>query len=374
MLRVLLLLLLLAAAAARGDPIAPVPAIAAKTWLLLDQQSRQIITERNAQERIEPASLTKLMSAYVLFEALRQKEITLGRELYVTTEAWKMPGSRMFLQADTLVPVEQLLRGMIVVSANDAAVTLAHGLAGSQEAFVERMNAQSRRLGMTGTHFANPTGLPDPQHYSTTYDLAVLASALVRDFPQYLGYYVLREYTYNGITQPNRNSLLARDPRVDGLKTGYTENAGYCVIATARRDERRLMAIVTGAESDAARSSEAQRLLNYGFQYYETVRLYAQGAEIAQLPVWKGSEKRVRAGMESDLYLSVPRGQGERLKAVLTSQQPLLAPIGRTQRVGTLRVSFDGRPVGEYPVVALESIGVANVFVRAWDSLRLLFD
>jgi D-alanyl-D-alanine carboxypeptidase (penicillin-binding protein 5/6) len=374
MLRVLLLIPLLAALAARGDPLAPVPAIAAKTWLLLDQQSRQIITQRNERERIEPASLTKLMTAYVLFDALRQKELTLSRELQVTTEAWKMPGSRMFLEADTLVPVEQLLRGMIIVSANDATVTLAHGLAGGQEAFVERMNAQAKRLGMAGTHFANATGLPDPQHYSTTYDLALLATALVRDFPQYLGYYVLREFSYNGITQPNRNTLLARDPRVDGLKTGYTENAGYCLIATARRDERRLMAIVTGAESEAARASEAQRLLNYGFQHYETLRLYAQGAEVAQLPVWKGSEKRVRAGMESDLYLSVPRGQSNRLKAVLTSQQPLLAPIGRQQRVGVLRVTFDGKPVGEYPVVALESVSVANVFVRAWDSLRLLLD
>jgi D-alanyl-D-alanine carboxypeptidase (penicillin-binding protein 5/6) len=305
---------------------------------------------------------------------LRQKELTLGSEMHVTTPAWKMPGSRMFLERDSLVAVEQLLRGMIVVSANDATLTLANGLAGSEDAFVERMNAQAKRLGMTGTHFTNSTGLPDPQHYSTTYDLAVLASAVMRDFPQYLGIYVLREYTYNGITQPNRNVLLARDPRVDGLKTGFTEDAGYCLIATARRDERRLMAIVTGADSENARASEAQRLLNYGFQHYETVRLYQQGAEIAQLPVWKGSEKRLRAGMERDLFLAVPRGQGDRLKATLTSQQPLLAPLSRLQRVGTLRVTFDGKPVGEYPVVALESVGVANVFVRAWDSLRLLFN
>jgi D-alanyl-D-alanine carboxypeptidase (penicillin-binding protein 5/6) len=374
MLRLFLLIVLLAAATARPESFAPVPPIAAKTWLLLDLQSQQIITERGAQERIEPASLTKLMTAYVVFEALRQKELTLGRELHVTSQAWKMPGSRMFLEPDTLVPVEQLLRGMIVVSANDATMTLANGVAGSEEVFVERMNAQAKRLGMAGTRFANATGLSDPQHYSTTYDLAVLANAVVRDFPQYVGLYVLREYTYNGITQPNRNALLARDPRVDGLKTGFTENAGYCLIATARRDERRLMAIVTGADSENARASEAQRLLNYGFQHYETVRLYQQGAEVAQLPVWKGSQKRLRAGMERDLFLSVPRGQGNRLKATLTSQQPLLAPLSRSQRVGTLRVTFDGKPVGEYPVVALETISVANVFVRAWDSLRLLFN
>lgn len=374
MLRALLLILLLAAGAARAEPLVPLPTIAARTWLLLDLQSQQIIAERGAQERIEPASLTKLMTAYVMFEALRQKEITLTRELQVTTTAWRLPGSRMFLEPDTLVPVEQLLRGMIVVSANDATMTLAQGLAGSEEVFAERMNAQARRLGMTGTRFANSTGLSDPQHYSTAYDLAVLGSALVRDFPQHLALFVLREFTYKGITQPNRNALLARDPRVDGLKTGYSESAGYCLMATARRDERRLMAIVTGAESDSARATEAQRLLNYGFQHYEAIQLYAQGTEVARLPVWKGSEKQLRAGVERDLFLSVPRGHGERLKATLTSQQPLLAPIGRLQRVGTLRVTFDGKPVGEYPVVALEGVSVANVFVRAWDSLRLLFN
>jgi serine-type D-Ala-D-Ala carboxypeptidase (penicillin-binding protein 5/6) len=374
MLRALLLILLLAAGAGRAEPFVPVPAIAAKTWLLLDLQSQQIIAERASQDRVEPASLTKLMTAYVVFDALRQGEITLHRELQVTTEAWKTAGSRMFLEPDTLVPVEQLLRGMIVVSANDASVVLAQGLAGSQAAFVERMNAQARRLGMNATRFANPTGLPDPQNYSTTYDLAVLANALIRDFPEHLALFVLREYTYRGITQANRNALLARDPRVDGLKTGYIESSGYSLIATARRDERRLLAIVTGTESDNARASEAQRLLNYGFQHYETLRLYAQGAEVAQLPVWKGSVKQVHGGMERDLYLSVPRGQAKLLKATLTSQQPLLAPIGRTQRVGMLHVTFDGKPVGEYPVVALESVGVANVFVRAWDSLRLLFN
>jgi serine-type D-Ala-D-Ala carboxypeptidase (penicillin-binding protein 5/6) len=374
MLRVLLLILLWAATAARPDPLVPAPAIAAKTWLLLDLQSQQIVAERAAQARIEPASLTKLMTAYVVFEALRQKEVSLSREVHVTTAAWKMPGSRMFLEADTLVPVEQLLRGMIVVSANDATIALAHGIAGSEEAFVDRMNAQAKRLGMAGSRFANATGLSDPQHYSTTYDLAVLANALIRDFPQYLGLYVLREFTFNGITQPNRNSLLGWDPRVDGLKTGYTENAGYCLIATARRDARRLLAIVTGAESEKARATEAQRLLNYGFQHYETLQLYAQGAEVAQLPVWKGSQKRLKAGMERDLFLSVPRGQGDRLKATLTSQQPLLAPISRLQRVGVLRITFDGKPVGEYPVVALEAVSVANMLIRAWDSLRLLFD
>lgn len=374
MLRALLLVLLLAAGAARPDPFAPVPSTAARTWLLVDLQSQQIIAQRDAELRLEPASLTKLMTAYVLFEGLRQKELTLTRELRVSTQAWQMPGARMFLEPDALVPVELLLRGMTVISANDAALALAEGLAGSEAAFVARMNAQAQRLGMKATRFANATGLSHPQQYSTTYDLAVLANALLREFPQYLGFFVLREFSWGGVTQPNRNALLARDPRVDGLATGYTDDAGWCMIASARSGERRMLAVVTGTQSESLRASEAQRLLNYGFQHYETVRLYAQGSEIAQVPVWKGSAKRLKAGVAQDVLLSVPRGSGDRLKASFTSRQPLLAPVSREQPVGVLRVSFDGKPVGEYPVVALEAVGAANIFIRAWDSLRLLFD
>jgi D-alanyl-D-alanine carboxypeptidase (penicillin-binding protein 5/6) len=372
--RALLLVLLLAAGAAPAEPLAPLPSVAARTWLLLDLQSQQIIAQRDAQQRIEPASLAKLMTAYVVFEALRQKELTLDRELRVSVAASKVPGARMFLEANAQVPVEQLLRGMTVISANDATLTLAEGIAGSEEAFVARMNAQAQRLRMKDTRFANATGLSHPQQYTTAYDLAVLANALLREFPQYLGFFVLREYSFGGVSQPNRNALLARDPRVDGLATGYGEDAGYCMIATARSNERRLLALVTGTQSESLRASEAQRLLNYGFQHYETVRLYAQGSEIAQVPVWKGSAKRLKAGVGQDVLLSVPRGTGDRLKATFTSRQPLLAPVSREQPVGVLRVSFDGKPVGEYPVVALEAVGVANVFIRAWDSLRLLFD
>jgi D-alanyl-D-alanine carboxypeptidase (penicillin-binding protein 5/6) len=359
---------------ASATPAPPAPPIEAKTWLLLDLQSGQVIAAHAAEERVEPASLTKLMTAYVVFEALKQQQISLDRRLPVSAKAWKMPGSRMFLEPNTTPTVDELLHGLIVVSGNDAAVTLAEGVAGSEEAFVQRMNMQARRLGLTGTQFANASGLPAPQHYSTASDLARLAAALERDFPAFAPLYALHSFTYNGISQPNRNVLLGRDPRVDGLKTGHTEDAGFCLIATARAAGRHLLAVVMGAASESARAIQAQRLLNYGFQQYQTVRLYAEGETVAELPVWKGSANRLKAGFDQDLYVSVPRGRSALLKATLTSLQPLLAPVSRQQRVGVLQVVFDGKPLGEYPVVALESVSVANFFVRAWDGLRLLFN
>jgi len=374
MFRVLFLLFLaLAPWTAPAQTPVPPPSIEGRTWLLMDLQSRQVLAERGGDERIEPASLTKLMTAYVLFDAIRQKEMALDQDVRISDKAWKMPGSRMFLEARTWVSVDQLLRGMIVVSANDATVALAEALSGSEEKFVERMNAQARRLGLSATRFADSTGLSHPQHYSTAADIARLAQALIRDYPQYLPLYQLREFTYKEITQHNRNALLGRDPRVDGLKTGYTENAGYCLVATARRESRHVLAVVTGAASESARAAEAQKLINYALQHYETPRVYARGETIAQLPVWKGSANQLKAGTDQDVYVSVPRGQNAAIKASLTSRQPLLAPLVQGQQVGSLRVEYDGTPVGEYPVVALDSVSVANLFVRAWDSLRLLF-
>jgi serine-type D-Ala-D-Ala carboxypeptidase (penicillin-binding protein 5/6) len=361
-------------ALAPAAPATPLPSIEARAWLLLDLHSRQVIASHSAGERVEPASLTKLMSAYLVFEALGHKQITLDQRLPVSQKAWRMPGSRMFLEPNATPTVDELLRGLIVVSGNDATTVLAEGVAGSEEEFVARMNLQAQRLGLADTHFANATGLPDLQHYATTGDLATLAAALVRDFPAFLPLYALRSLSYNGITQPNRNTLLGRDPRVDGLKTGHTENAGYCLIASARTREQHLLTVIMGAASESARAIQAQKLLNYGFQHYQTVRLYPQGATVAELPVWKGSASQLKAGFEQDLYVSVPRGQGELLKATLTSLQPLLAPVSRQQPVGILRLAFDGKPLGEYPVVALESVSVANIFVRIWDGLRLLFN
>jgi serine-type D-Ala-D-Ala carboxypeptidase (penicillin-binding protein 5/6) len=360
-------------AAAQTSTAAAPPPIAAKAWLLLDYRTRRVIASRNADERIEPASLTKLMTAYLVFDALKQNVLTASELLPISAKASKMPGSRMFIESGKTVSVDELLRGMIVQSGNDATIALAEGIAGTEESFVQGMNAQAARLGLGDTRFANATGLADPHHYSTARDLSRLGAALLQDFPEYFPLYSIKEYTYNGITQRNRNELLFRDPFVDGLKTGYTESAGYCLVATAQRDGRRLVAVVTGTASETGRAIEAQKLLNYGFQYYETFRLYAGGTTVAEIPVWKGSEKLLKAGFSEDVFVSVPKGQRALLKAEIESLQPLIAPISPQQLVGVVRVTFGDKPYGEYPVVALERVGVANIFVRTWDSLRLMF-
>jgi len=363
----------IAGAAQSAVRAAAVPPIASKFWLLLSYQARQVIASRGADERVEPASLTKLMSAYLVFGALRQKQLTLDQTLPVSAKAWKMVGSRMFIEPNRPVTADELLHGMIVQSGNDAAIALAEGVAGSEEAFVQRMNDQATRLGLAHTKFANATGLSDPHQYSTVNELAQLAVALIRDFPEYFPLYSIKDYTYNRITQRNRNDLLFRDPYVDGIKTGYIESAGYCLIATAQREGRRLLAVVMGAASESTRAIEAQNLLNYGFQYYETLKLYPNGATVVEIPVWKGSEKRLKAGFTEDLFVMVPKGQRDLLKIKLESMQPLIAPISAQQTVGMLHVTFDDKPYGDYPVVALEPVGMANMFGRGWDSLRLWF-
>ena len=371
--RILLLVLLLGAPGVDAQLQVSPPSIAARSWLLYDLQSEQTIVQRADAERVEPGPLTQLMTAYAVFEAINQKEFALEQALQVSAQAVRTPGARMYLQPDTRVSADELLRGMIAVLANDAAVTLAQGVAGSEPAFVERMNAHARRLGLDATQFANATGRPHPRQYSTAIDLAKLAAALVREFPQYLPLYQLRGFTYRGITQPNPNWLLGRDPRVDGLTTGFTEDGGYSIIATAEREGRRLLAIVIDADSEKLRAMQAQELLNYGFQHTEAVRLAKQGATVAELVVWKGSQKLLRAGTQRDVFASVARGQAGRLKVTLTSQQPLIAPVSAQQQVGVLNVSFDGKPLRGYPVVALEDVSVASLFGRLWDGLRLLF-
>jgi D-alanyl-D-alanine carboxypeptidase (penicillin-binding protein 5/6) len=352
---------------------AQVPALSAKSYLLVDFQSRQILASRNPDERVEPASLTKLMTAYVVFDALRQKRITLAQPFSVSGKAWHAPGSRMFLTVGESVPVEELLNGLIVQSGNDAAIALAEGVAGSEETFVETMNREAARLGLKNSHFINATGLPKPQHYSTASDLATLSRAIIEEFPQYFPMYKIREYRHNNITQYNRNRLLGRDPFVDGLKTGYTESAGFCMVATAQRKDRRLIAVVINAGSENGRAVDAQKLLNYGFEAFETVKLYAGGQPIHALPVWKGNSNELQAGLPYDYFVTLPKGFSERLKATMESMQPLMAPIRVGDRVGTLRLTFDGKPFSEQNVVALESVGIANLFIRSWHSLRLLY-
>ena len=352
---------------------AQAPALSSKAYLLVDFQSRQILAARGADERVEPASLTKLLTAYVVFDALREKRIALAQPFSVSEKAWHAPGSRMFLTVGESVPVEELLNGMIVQSGNDAAITLAEGVSGSEEAFVDTMNREAARLGMKNSHFTNATGLPNAQHYSTASDLATLSRAIIEEFPQYFPMYKVREYRHNNITQYNRNRLLGRDPFVDGLKTGYTESAGFCMIATAQRKDRRVIAVVLNAGSENGRAVDAQKLLNYGFEAFDTVKLYAGGQPIHALPVWKGNSNELQAGLASDYFVTLPKGFAERLKATMESMQPLMAPIRTGDRVGTLPLTFDGKPFAEQNVVALENVGIANLFIRSWHSLRLLY-
>ena len=367
--------LVLAAAsfAQSPSPLVPPPAIAARSFLLLDYHSRQTLAAQNASERVEPASLTKLMTAYLTFAALKQKRIEPAQTVPVSERAWKAEGSRMFIEPRKAVTVEELMRGMIVQSGNDACLALAELVGGSEEAFAKMMNEQAQRLGMKKTNFMNSTGLPNPQHYSTAQDLALLAIAIIRDFPEYHPLYAMKEYRYNNVTQANRNRLLWTDPTVDGMKTGYTENAGYCLIASARRGERRLLSVVLGAASEAARAAESQKLLNYGFQNYDSVKLYEKSQTVTSLPVWKGVINSVKAGFLNDLYVSLPKGQADKVKASLESRQPLLAPVATGQPIGVMKLTLDGKPYAEVPVVALENVALAGVFGRGWDSIRLLF-
>ena len=370
----LLLLLFPTALLARPFEIPHPPLAEAKAYVVVDFNSSQMIESRNPDLRIEPASLTKLMTAYLVFSALHQKQITLNQTIPVSARAWHAEGSRMFIEPDKPVTVNELLHGVIVQSGNDACIALAEGIAGSEEAFVKMMNQEAQRLGMIGTHFANATGLPDPGHYTTARDLSILASTLIRDFPEYYPLFSIKEYAWNNITQPNRNRLLWLDPFVDGLKTGHTENAGYCLVASTKRGDRRLISVLAGANSDSARAMESEKILNYALQYYDSVRLYAKGQPVTTLRVWKGKENVLKAGFTRDLYVTVPRGDESGLKATIEAQQPLVVPVMAGQKVGVVKVSLDGKRFGEYPLIALETVEPANIFGRAWDSLKLLFN
>ena len=349
------------------------PAIAAASWLLVDVASGQTLAAANADERRDPASLTKLMTAYLVFEALRAKTIVPSQMVNVSERAWRAEGSRMFIEPRRAVSVDELLRGMIVQSGNDASIALAELVGGTEDAFVAKMNTEGQRLGMTNSHFTNVTGLSNPQHYSTAADVTKLATALIRDYPEYYPFYAQKEFRYNNITQPNRNRLLWTDPHVDGVKTGHTEAAGWCLVASALRGDRRVLAVVLGASSDAARASEAQKLLNWGFQAFDTVQLYQSGKQVTTLRVWKGAAPEVPAGFLADRYLTLPKGKADKLSLTMQAQEPLVAPIARAQRVGTVKVALDGKPVAEFPMIALEEVAPASLLGRTWDTIRLWF-
>ena len=369
----------LASPAARAQALQP-PEAAARAYILYDVTADQELAARNADQPVEPASLTKLMTAYLVFQALREKKLDLAQELPVSERAWRtgMTGaSRSFIDLNSRVKVEDLVKGMIVQSGNDATVALAEGVAGTVEQFVERMNRQAQAFGLTATAFKNPEGLTAPGHTSTARDLAVIARRLMADFPESLPYYSMREFTYNKIKQENRNLLLRRDPSVDGLKTGFTEAAGYCLVATARRDfpngQRRLLSVVLGTASAEARAIESQKLLNWGYTAFDAVKLFDANHAVATPRVWKGSSDQVKVGAGPQaLYVTVPKGDAGQLKTEITHNEPLVAPIAAGARVGTLKVTAGTRTVAEVPLVALEDVKVAGLFGRAWDSLRLL--
>jgi D-alanyl-D-alanine carboxypeptidase (penicillin-binding protein 5/6) len=370
----LLLLLLLLNTAIAATPIPAPPTVAASSWLLVDFDSGRILGESNADERMEPASLTKILSAYVVMREIREGNIGLDDEVLVSKKAWRTQGSRMFIEVDKKVPVKALLHGMIIQSGNDASVALAEHIAGSEEAFAALMNKNAQRLGMNDTHFVNSTGLPDGEHFTTARDIARIAAATIREFPEFYPWYSIKEFTYNNIKQRNRNKLLWRDKSVDGLKTGHTQAAGYCLVVSARREGMRLISVVLGTSSENVRAKESQALLNYGFRFFETHRLYGAGEPLTQVRVWKGDREKLKLGLEKDLYVTIPKRQYKNLEAAMSIEPKLMAPATKGDRVGKVNVTLTGESVAEVPLVALESIGRGSLIQRAKDSVLLWFE
>ncbi len=361
------------------------PEIAARSFLLLDITANQVLAEKDADSAVEPASLTKLMTAYLVFDALRAKKIDLKQPMPVSERAWKMGGSRMFIDPKMKVPVEDLIKGMIVQSGNDATVALAEAVGGSVERFVELMNGQAAVLGMKSTSYRNPEGLTQAGHSTTARDLAVLARRLMQDFPEYVAYYAIKKYRYEGTpatNDSNRNLLLFRDPTVDGLKTGFTDAAGYCMIATARREfpnlatastpgTRRLLSIVLGAASENGRANESQKLLNWGYSAFDAVKLFDAGQAVATPAVWKGAQPTVKLGRTQAVIVAVPSGGASKVSTAVVRAEPLVAPFAQGQTVGTLKVSLGEQTLAELPLVALEAVAQAGILGRAWDAIRL---
>ena len=360
-------------AQAGGAQIAPPPSLAVKAYLLKDYNSGNVIASQKGDMRVEPASLTKIMTAYLSFKAIKNGHLSLTQTLPVSELAWKVEGSKMFIEPNKPVTVDELLHGMIIQSGNDASIALAEGIASSEMQFADMMNKEAQRMGMKNTHYMNATGLPDAQHYTTANDLGILATALIHDFPaEYQRLYSVKEYTYNKITQPNRNRLLWLDPNVDGMKTGHTESAGFCLISSAKRDGVRRISVVLGAPTDAARATESQKLLNYGFQFFDSKLVYKQGQSISQLKVWKGNENQLASTVANDLYLTLPKGEYANVKAVTSSTQPLIAPIKKGQVIGNVKFTLNGKTIDERALVAAKSIETAGILGRAWDSIKLL--
>ena len=353
--------------------VVPTPDVAARSWMLVDFESGWIMGSKDPHLKIEPASLTKLMTSYLVFEALQKGEIKLSDNVYVSKKAWKTGGSRMFIQVDSHVDVESLLKGLIIQSGNDAAVALAEYLGGSEEGFAVRMNHKAAELGMVNSHFTNSNGLPDPDHYSTAYDIVLLGRSLIRNFPDFFSLYSTKEYTYNDITQKNRNALLWRDPSVDGLKTGYTKAAGYCLVGTAKRDDMRLIAIVTGSESRKIRADAVQSLLQYGYAAYDGLLLYRPGNEVTSVPLWMGQQSSASISVNRHLGLIYPKGQRDKLSASLNIPESLEAPIEAGRDVGSIMVKYDGKELLQQRLYLRSEYPEGPWWSKILDSVKRLF-
>ena len=375
--RIFFVLFMLSIASLSYGVVAPVPKapeLAARSYLLADFHSGRILVEKNIDARVEPASITKIMTAYVIYQALEKGLITRTDLVTISEKAWRMRGSRMFLEVGKQVSVENLLKGLIIQSGNDASVALAEHVAGSEDGLVSMMNAEAERLGMTGTHYVNSTGMPASQHFTTARDILLLTAALIRDFPKDYKLYSQRSFVFNGITQSNRNRLLWLDKSVDGVKTGHTQSAGYCLAASAVENNMRLISVVLGARSDKARSSQSRSLLKYGFRFFETRQLYRKAQKLSSARVWKGAEKVIDLGLDRDLYVTYPRGQYEQLNAQLDRPKVLQAPVTAGQNVGSVTVNLNDNNLTSAPLVALDAVGEGGFFRRMIDNVLLMLE
>jgi D-alanyl-D-alanine carboxypeptidase (penicillin-binding protein 5/6) len=361
------------AAATAPTAVPPPPQLNARSFVLIDHESGRVLAALEPDSRQEPASLTKLMTGYGVFKALKEGRIKLDDMVTISEHAWKQEGSRMFVEVGKQVSVENLIQGMIVQSGNDATVALAEKVGGTEPTFVQMMNTYAKQLGMTGSHFTNSAGMPDPEHYMTARDVAILTSALIHEFPEYYKWYSQKEFVWNGITQQNRNGLLWRDPTVDGVKTGHTETAGYCLVSSAKRDGMRLVSVVLGTESMRAREDASAALLGYGFNFFETKRIYAAGQPLTKVRVWKGKQNEVGLALERDLYVTSQRGHVGSVKANFELPETVEAPLSTGKAVGKTSIVVDGAPVATYDLYPAQDVARAGFFGRAWDSLRLMF-
>ncbi|MBT3506618.1 MAG: D-alanyl-D-alanine carboxypeptidase [Methylococcales bacterium] len=347
------------------------PTIAARGYFLMDFDSGQILTEKNADDRLAPASLTKIMSTYVVFQELQAGQLALDEPVIISKKAWKTPGSKMFIEVNKHVSVEDLLKGVIIQSGNDASVALAEHIAGDEETFARLMNQHAKRLGMINSNFHNSTGLPAKNHYTTAHDLAILSQALIREFPDYYQWFKEKDFTFNNIKQSNRNKLLWRDDSVDGIKTGYTEKAGYCLVASAKRNNMRLISVVMGTRNQNARARENQNLLNYGFRFFETHKLYDAQQKLTEAKVWKGATNILSLGINDDLYVTVPRRHYDDLKAVMSVDSRIIAPVGAGQTFGSIAITLQDETIIQKPLVALSPIAIGSIFQKLYDTVLL---